>query len=200
MELYDRHAHADRHWFEKELSYDNARLSQALIVSGRATGQEEVLHRGLKTLRWLTEQQTTEKGQLRPIGSNGFYHRGGGGPTSTSSPSRHRPQSRPVSKLIGKLQMCNGTSRRNAPSTGSSDAMIWVLNSTYRRRAVVTIDCTRTGSMETRGLNPRWPSYCRWWICARCKTSSPASSSRSRRRNTLPCPFPYTRSAQVQFL
>jgi hypothetical protein len=48
-----------------------------LIASGRATGQEEVLHRGLKSLRWLTEQQTTEKGHLRPIGSNGFYPRGG---------------------------------------------------------------------------------------------------------------------------
>ena len=44
MELYQRHAHADWDWFEEELSYDNARLSHALIVSGRATGQEEVLH------------------------------------------------------------------------------------------------------------------------------------------------------------
>ncbi len=77
MELYDHHAHADWHWFEEELSYDNARLSHALIVNGRATGQHVVLNRGLETLRWLTEQQTTEKGHLRPIGSNGFYHRGG---------------------------------------------------------------------------------------------------------------------------
>jgi hypothetical protein len=77
MELYDHHAHADWHWFEEELSYDNARLSHALIVNGRATGQQDVLERGLETLLWLTSQQTTEKGHLRPIGSNGFYHRGG---------------------------------------------------------------------------------------------------------------------------
>ncbi len=77
MELYDRHAHADWHWFEEELSYDNARLSHALIVSGRATGQEAVLNRGLESLRWLVGQQTSEKGHLRPIGTNGFYHRGG---------------------------------------------------------------------------------------------------------------------------
>jgi glycosyltransferase involved in cell wall biosynthesis len=77
MELYNRHAHADWQWFEEELSYDNARLSHALIVSGGATGQEAVLNRGLETLRWLTEQQTTAQGHLRPIGSNGFYHRGG---------------------------------------------------------------------------------------------------------------------------
>ncbi len=77
MGLYDHHAHADWHWFEEELSYDNARLSHALIVNGRASGQQDVLERGLETLLWLTSQQTTEKGHLRPIGSNGFYHRGG---------------------------------------------------------------------------------------------------------------------------
>ena len=71
MELYNRHAHADWQWFEEELSYDNARLSHALIVSGRATGQQAVLNRGLETLRWLTEQQTTAQGHLRPIGNNG---------------------------------------------------------------------------------------------------------------------------------
>ena len=77
MELYDVHAHTDWHWFEEELSYDNARLSHALIVSGLALGQEAVLERGLESLQWLLEQQTTEKGHLRPIGSNGFYQRGG---------------------------------------------------------------------------------------------------------------------------
>jgi glycosyltransferase involved in cell wall biosynthesis len=75
--LFDQHAHADWLWFEQELSYDNARLSHALILSGRASGQEDVLHRGLDSLRWLVKQQTTERGHLRPIGSNGFYHRGG---------------------------------------------------------------------------------------------------------------------------
>jgi hypothetical protein len=77
MDLLHQHARADWQWFEGELSYDNARLSHALIVSGRATGQEEVLRDGLNTLQWLITQQTTERGHLRPIGSNGFYHRGG---------------------------------------------------------------------------------------------------------------------------
>jgi glycosyltransferase involved in cell wall biosynthesis len=77
VELYHRHAQADWQWFEGELSYDNARLSHALIVSGRATGQAEVLCDGLQTLQWLVNQQTTERGHLRPIGSNGFYRRGG---------------------------------------------------------------------------------------------------------------------------
>ena len=64
-------------WFEEELSYDNAKLAHALIVSGQATGQPAVLQRGLEALRWLTELQMSEKGHFRPIGSNGFYRRGG---------------------------------------------------------------------------------------------------------------------------
>ena len=59
------------------LSYDNAKLAHALIVSGHATGQSAVLQRGLDALRWLTELQMSEKGHFRPIGSNGFYRRGG---------------------------------------------------------------------------------------------------------------------------
>jgi glycosyltransferase involved in cell wall biosynthesis len=77
MDRFEASAHPDWQWFEEELSYDNAVLAQALIVSGQATGQPAVLERGLQALRWLTEVQVSEKGHFRPIGSNGFYRRGG---------------------------------------------------------------------------------------------------------------------------
>jgi glycosyltransferase involved in cell wall biosynthesis len=77
MEHFEASAHPDWQWFEEELTYDNAKLAQALIVSGQATGQHAVLDRGLQALRWLTELQMSEKGHFRPIGSNGFYRRGG---------------------------------------------------------------------------------------------------------------------------
>jgi glycosyltransferase involved in cell wall biosynthesis len=77
MERFEASAHPDWHWFEEELSYDNAKLAHALILSGQATGQPAVLERGLLALRWLTELQTSEQGHFRPIGSNGFYRRGG---------------------------------------------------------------------------------------------------------------------------
>jgi len=77
MDHFDASAHEDWQWFEEELSYDNAKLAHALIVSGQATDQQLVLGRGLKALRWLTELQMSEKGHFRPIGSNGFYRRGG---------------------------------------------------------------------------------------------------------------------------
>ena len=77
MELFERTAQPDWRWFQEDLTYDNAKLPHALILSGRATGQPEVLERGLQALRWLTELQISEKGHFRPIGSNGFYRRGG---------------------------------------------------------------------------------------------------------------------------
>ena len=77
MELFDRSTQPDWPWFEEDLTYDNAKLPHALILSGHATGQRAVFDRGLDGLRWLVEIQTSENGHLRPIGSNGFYRRGG---------------------------------------------------------------------------------------------------------------------------
>lgn len=64
-------------WFEPILSYDNARLCQALILSGRSTGNEKILRRGLETLQWLVAEQTGTGGCFRPIGSEGFWKCGG---------------------------------------------------------------------------------------------------------------------------
>ena len=77
MDLYERTAIPEWLWFENELSYDNAKLAHALIVSGEAMARTDVLDCGLRSLQWLTELQTSEKGHFRPIGSNGFYQRGG---------------------------------------------------------------------------------------------------------------------------
>jgi glycosyltransferase involved in cell wall biosynthesis len=77
MELFERTAQPDWRWFEENLTYDNAKLAHALILSGRATGQQAVFERGLEALRWLMELQISEQGHFRSIGTNGFYRRGG---------------------------------------------------------------------------------------------------------------------------
>jgi len=77
MDLLASNDRPDWCWFEEELSYDNAKLAHALILSGHATGQRRVFERGLQALRWLNELQISENGHFRPIGSNGFYRRGG---------------------------------------------------------------------------------------------------------------------------
>src|SRR5437016_1884073 len=77
VELFERTAQLDWRWFEEDVTYDNAKLAHALILSGHATGQQAVFERGLQALRWLNELQISEKGHFRPIGSNGFYRHGG---------------------------------------------------------------------------------------------------------------------------
>jgi glycosyltransferase involved in cell wall biosynthesis len=75
MTIFDKVAEPGWTWFEEGLTYDNAKLAHALIVSGRATGQKNVCERGIEALRWLVGVQTSQHGKLRPIGSNGFYRR-----------------------------------------------------------------------------------------------------------------------------
>ena len=86
VELFEKTRQPDWLWFEEELTYDNAKLPHALILSGGATGQPAVSERGLQVLRWLAEVQTSEDGHLRPIGSDRPYRRGGTRPNFDQQP------------------------------------------------------------------------------------------------------------------
>ena len=59
-------------WFEDGLAYDNARLPQALILTGISTGAPAYVKAGLRSLRWLMTLQTAPGGYFRPIGSDSF--------------------------------------------------------------------------------------------------------------------------------
>ena len=64
-------------WFEPCATYDNARFSQALLLSGQTMPCPEALAVGLKSLAWLVSIQKAPANHFRPIGSNGFYARDG---------------------------------------------------------------------------------------------------------------------------
>jgi glycosyltransferase involved in cell wall biosynthesis len=76
MRLYEQVKQPDWLWFEDILAYCNARLSQAMILTGRALDRGEWLQAGLESLDWLVQVQTDEQGHLVPVGSNGFWRRG----------------------------------------------------------------------------------------------------------------------------
>ena len=59
-------------WFEEGLAYDNARLPQALILTGLATNTPSYIEAGLRSLRWLMTLQTTPAGCFRPVGTESF--------------------------------------------------------------------------------------------------------------------------------
>ena len=73
------HASSDNDWpwFEQSVTYDNARICQALLLSGQSMPHAQALEIGLKSLTWLCSIQTAPSGHFRAIGSNGFYVQGG---------------------------------------------------------------------------------------------------------------------------
>ncbi len=77
IEMYDSIATEDWPWFENIATYNNAKLSQALIAHGRWSGNQRAMGIGLESLRWLCQQQLSPQGRFRPIGCNGFSREGG---------------------------------------------------------------------------------------------------------------------------
>ncbi|RPH44524.1 MAG: glycosyltransferase, partial [Lysobacterales bacterium] len=62
----------DWRWFEDVLAYDNARLAQALLVTGATLKRTPLVTIGLTSLRWLMALQTTPDGYFRPVGTESF--------------------------------------------------------------------------------------------------------------------------------
>ncbi|APW63724.1 glycosyltransferase family 4 protein [Paludisphaera borealis] len=75
LDRFEASATDDWRWFEDRLTYDNARLAQGLIASGRNGGDPEATRVGLDALGWLVQHHKSPSGHFRPIGCNGFYVR-----------------------------------------------------------------------------------------------------------------------------
>jgi len=76
-DLFEINSSQDWPWAEDILSYENARLVQALIAAGYQFEDEEILNQGLKSLKWLIEEQTDSSDEhLTIIGNQGWFKRG----------------------------------------------------------------------------------------------------------------------------
>ncbi|KLU06724.1 Glycosyltransferase [Rhodopirellula islandica] len=75
-DMYEAIATDEWPWFEKIATYNNAKLSQALITHGRWFDNQRAVDIGLKSLHWLSGIQRSPQGRFRPIGSNGFSPEG----------------------------------------------------------------------------------------------------------------------------
>lgn len=76
LQLYNNNRTPAWEWFEKILAYDNARLSQALFAAHQSLGERTYLHAAQESLDFLLKT-TTIDGIYAPIGSNGWYAKGG---------------------------------------------------------------------------------------------------------------------------
>jgi glycosyltransferase involved in cell wall biosynthesis len=77
LDIYERTHTSTWRWFEKSLSYSNARLSQALILAGWRSGNQRMIEAGMDSLKWLVAEQHRDNSEVFvPIGSNGFFIEG----------------------------------------------------------------------------------------------------------------------------
>ena len=70
-DAYEHTASADWRWFEDELTYDNARLSQALLIGADALDRPDLAELGLDSLRWLGDECGLGDDALRLPGHRG---------------------------------------------------------------------------------------------------------------------------------
>ena len=130
-------------WFEDGLAYDNARLPQALIVTGVATGKTVYTDAGLRSLRWLMTQQTAPAGFFRPVGSASFGDR-------RKSP---RPFDQQPLEASAMISACLAAWRATGDAEWKADAacaFAWFLGSNDLALPLVDLD---TGGCRD-GLHP----------------------------------------------
>ncbi|MCC7204821.1 MAG: glycosyltransferase family 4 protein, partial [Phycisphaeraceae bacterium] len=83
-------------WSEQTLTYDNAKLPHALILSGQWLPSTPMVEQGLRALRWLLDRQINPDGSVSLIGNHGWLARDG---------SRARFDQQPV-EVMALIEAC----------------------------------------------------------------------------------------------
>jgi len=87
LDIYERSHSAAWHWFEKSLSYSNARLSQALILAGQRSSNKRMFAVGIESLEWLVAAQHCGDSRIFvPIGSSRTFTEGAEKPRFDQQP------------------------------------------------------------------------------------------------------------------
>ncbi len=146
-------------WFEDRLAYDNARLSQALIVGGSALRRQPDVALGLESLAWLGDECGLDEGMLRLPGHHGRDR-------DEPAPGRGRraaPRRDRVRR--GRARRARRDGRRRARvrvratrSTGSWAEIASTARSTTSRQEAAATVSARPTSTRTRAPSPPWPS------------------------------------------
>jgi hypothetical protein len=122
LALY-RHNQADGwNWFEDRLTYCNAVLSHAMLLCGQSIPDREMTQAGLASLRWLSALQhaDSEGKHFVPIGSNGFYQRGG-------TPARFDQQPVEVQAMVSACLEAHRVTGDDSWHTEARRAFDWFL-------------------------------------------------------------------------
>ncbi len=75
--LFKQNSSMDWNWPVDQLTYANARLPHALLMSGRWMFRNDMIESALYSLQWLQHIQEGDEGRFAPIGDEGGMWRGG---------------------------------------------------------------------------------------------------------------------------
>jgi glycosyltransferase involved in cell wall biosynthesis len=140
---FQAHASDAWPWLEDCVTYDNARLCQALIISGRWLERPDMLEMGLRSLAWLMAAQTAPGGHFRPIGSEGFWQRG-------QAPASHDQQPLEATAAVAACLEALHASGDRRWRQEADRAFAWFLGNNDLQRPLY--DATNGGCFD--GLQP----------------------------------------------
>ncbi len=77
LRLFTDHMSHEWPWCEDVVTYANAKLPHALLMSGKWLNRGDIIDVGKESLAWLMGIQTNDEGMLSLVGTNGWYVRNG---------------------------------------------------------------------------------------------------------------------------
>ena len=114
----------DWQWHESMLTYDNARLPEALMACGRMSNDDDMVKTGIDVLEWLRDiQLDTSGGWFAPIGNQGWFRKSG-------SKAQYDQQPLDAAAMIGACIQAHECTQRAEWVQLASPCFNWYLGKT----------------------------------------------------------------------
>jgi glycosyltransferase involved in cell wall biosynthesis len=126
-DAYAEHSVEGWHWFEGALSYDNARLPQALVSGGHALGRHDLVASGLESLRWFGDECGLDGEALRLPGHFGRLK-------GEAGPGRGDEQPLDAAALVEAELTAYSVTREAEHGVRATHAFEWFLGRNHLRR------------------------------------------------------------------
>ncbi len=111
---YKAESSKDHRWFEDKPTYDNARLSEGLIIGGYFLGDRDMMRDGLESLEWLMRRQSDpESGHFVPVPTSQFKDDGPADPLFDQQPL----------EVLATIEACMTASRLTGDALWKDEAL-----------------------------------------------------------------------------
>ncbi len=111
---YKASAAKDHLWFEPKPAYDNARLSEGLIIGGYFLGDREMMGDGVESLEWLMRRQSDpDSGHFVPVPTSQFKDDGPADPLFDQQPL----------EVLASIEACMSAARLTGDALWKDEAL-----------------------------------------------------------------------------